>query len=150
MELLLVALGLGVLWMLSKTSTSSATPTSSPVATPISAPGVIAIPISVTSPACSPAFPSMAYALLSVAAGGGPLGANVSPLPGSTLMSGAQWDGMVTNKLLQPDITGFSTMPQYGVMMTACDYVNLRASLGLTTLVALYQPSSAGVVYTTQ
>jgi hypothetical protein len=90
-------------------------------------------PVSITAQSsCNPTYPSMAYALISA------VGAT-----GFTLMTGPQWDALMSSALLQTGIAGTATAAEMAAQMTACDYVNLRQMYGALTSVAIYQPSNS-------
>jgi len=138
--LILIALGAFGLYLLNKSQT-----TNSPTSTPSVIPTIGVAPPS----SCAPVNPSMAATLLQAAGG----------LPGATQMSGLNWDGLLVNKLFGTSISGAVPSAQLDQLMTACDYVNLRASVGAGTTPSFYQsaagpvpnvPSTPGMMYTIQ
>jgi hypothetical protein len=143
--ILLIAAGLGLyLWYKNQSASTTSTSGTTPVTgtTPTSSvitPGSLTstqqapYPVGIATPAiaCSPAYPSMAYALLQAAGG-----------TGATLLTGTQWDALMGSTLLQTGISGLATAAEMAALMTACDYVTLRQKYGALTTVALYQGSN--------
>jgi len=114
-------------------------PATAPATAPAPPPAVTPAPVvppvvppatgngSCTASACTcsvAADNTMASALQVLAAG--------DPAMSNGLMTGWDWDWFVVNKMNGPSI-GLSTAPGLSSMMTACDYVALRAQQGQST-----------------